>query len=128
MNLNQVTVPSINLDASISFYDTLGLILIVHSGSDYARFMCPEGNASFSIHFVKQLAKGSAPIIYFECEDLDEKVLKLKEKGVVFEQEPTDQVWLWREARLRDPDGNMVVLYYAGENRLNPPWRLDGKK
>ena len=32
--------------------------------------------------------------------------------------------YLWREARLRDPDGHDVRLYFAGENRLNPPWRM----
>jgi hypothetical protein len=32
--------------------------------------------------------------------------------------------YLWREAFLRDPDGNVIVLFSAGENRLNPPWRL----
>jgi hypothetical protein len=31
---------------------------------------------------------------------------------------------LWREAHLRDPDGNMLCLFYAGKNRLDPPWRL----
>jgi hypothetical protein len=38
--------------------------------------------------------------------------------------DPTDQPYLWREAFLRDPDGNLIVLFSAGENRLNPPWRL----
>ena len=33
--------------------------------------------------------------------------------------------WLWREARVADPAGNVVCLYRAGENRLHPPWRLD---
>ena len=28
--------------------------------------------------------------------------------------------WLWREAYLRDPDGNKICLYYAGENGLRP--------
>ena len=25
---------------------------------------------------------------------------------------------------LRDPAGNLIALYHAGENRLNPPWRV----
>jgi len=32
--------------------------------------------------------------------------------------------WLWREAWLYDVDGNKLILYSAGENRLNPPWRM----
>ena len=32
--------------------------------------------------------------------------------------------WLWREARLRDPSGNVVCLYHAGDYRRHPPWRV----
>jgi hypothetical protein len=31
-----------------------------------------------------------------------------------------------REAILCDPSGNMIKVYWAGENRLNPPWRVIG--
>jgi hypothetical protein len=50
---------------------------------------------------------------------------KIKSKGIKFDQEPTDQSWLWREARLKDVDGNQLILFYGGENRLNPPWRIN---
>jgi predicted enzyme related to lactoylglutathione lyase len=63
-------------------------------------------------------------MIYFECDDLDARVTVLKTAGVAFDGDPVDQSWLWREARLRDPDGNRLCLYFAGENRLNPPWRV----
>ena len=63
-------------------------------------------------------------MVYFECEDLDVAVEDLKRKGVEFDSEPRDQSWLWREAYLRDPDGNVICLFYAGGNRINPPWRL----
>ena len=43
---------------------------------------------------------------------------------LAFEQAPTDMDYLWREARLRDPDGHQLRLYWAGDNRLNPPWRI----
>jgi hypothetical protein len=62
--------------------------------------------------------------LYFECEDLDAKVAELKNLGLRFEQEPIDQTWLWREAYLKDPSGNKICLFYAGENRQNPPWRV----
>jgi hypothetical protein len=51
-------------------------------------------------------------------------VAELEGKGIEFEQPPTDQPYLWREAILRDPDGHRIFLYHAGVNRLNPPWRL----
>ena len=125
MNLNQVTVPSLDIEKAISFYSTLGLKLIVKSIPKYARFECPEGDATFSVHKVEQLAKGPGIIIYFECHDLDEEVGRLVDEGFIFEELPKDQSWLWREARLRDPDNNQIVLFSAGTNRKNPPWRLD---
>ena len=124
MKLNQVTVPSIHVARSVEFYKQLGLIQIVDSVPKYARFVCPDGDTTFSIHLVDQIAAGEKPIIYFECDQLDEKVAELKQNGFLFEMDPTDQPWLWREAYLRDPDGNVICLFKAGENRLNPPWKI----
>jgi catechol 2,3-dioxygenase-like lactoylglutathione lyase family enzyme len=125
MNLNQITVPSLNLTKSIPFYEKLGLKLIVESLPHYARFECPNGNSTFSIHQVEELPKGEGVYVYFECENLDEQVEKIKKIGIEFDQEPTDQKWLWREARLKDLDGNQLILFYGGENRLNPPWKIE---
>ena len=65
-------------------------------------------------------------LIDAQCEDLDATVARLKHRGLEFDHEPKDQPWLWREARLRDPAGNVIVLFHAGENRRFPPWRVDG--
>ena len=124
MNLCQVTVPTTNLNRSIDFYKKLGLQLIVHSNTRYARFLCPQGDATFSLHVVDQMPKGAGIVVYFEHENLDEYVAHLITEGVSFETMPTDQPWRWREARLKDPDGNQLILFHAGENRKNPPWRL----
>jgi catechol 2,3-dioxygenase-like lactoylglutathione lyase family enzyme len=125
MNLNQVTVYSKDVKKAVKFYQKLGLLLIVDSRPHYARFECPDGNSTFSLHAGGEVFDNSNIVLYFECEDLDEKVLELKQKGIVFEQEPIDRIWLWREAHLRDLDGNKIILFYAGENRKNPPWRVD---
>lgn len=124
MNLNQVTVPSLNLDKSVPFYESLGLKLIVSSSEKYARFECPNGDATFSIHKVESLPTGDGIIVYFESDKLDQQVNQLIEKGFEFEELPTDKKWLWREARLKDPDNNQIILFYGGENRKNPPWKL----
>ena len=50
MNLNQVTVPCRDLAESVAFYRTLGLRQIVGNPPDYARFECPVGDATFSLH------------------------------------------------------------------------------
>ena len=128
MNLNQVTIPSINLEKSVAFYETLGLELIVDSVPRYARFLLPKGDSTFSIHKVEELPLGLGVVVYFECEDLDEEVARLSKEGIAFELLPTDQDWLWREARLKDPDGNQLILFKAGENRKNPPWRINPDK
>lgn len=124
MNLNQVTIPVTNLKRSIAFYQTLGLRLIVHSNDHYARFLCPEGTTTFSLHLETAVATGNTSWIYFETPDVAAKVNELKQAGFQFESETTDQPWLWTEARLRDPDGHQLIVYHAGENRVNPPWRL----
>ncbi len=127
MNLNQITVPSLDLTKSIPFYQKLGLKLIVKSLPHYARFECPNGGSTFSIHQTESLPKGEGIYIYFECDNLDEYVNELIGRGIVFDQKPTDQKWLWREARLKDIDRNQLILFYAGDNRLNPPWRIENE-
>lgn len=124
MNLNQITVPSLDLEKSIPFYQKLGLKLIVKSLPHYVRFECPDGSSTFSIHQTEKLPIGDGIYIYFECENLDNYVDELIEKGIVFDELPNEKSWLWREARLKDIDGNQLILYYAGDNRLNPPWRI----
>ncbi len=125
MNLNQITIPSLNVEVSTAFYKKLGLHLIVDASPRYVRFELPEGEATLSIHLVDELSNGNGVVVYFEDENLDELVKSLENKGIEFTQLPKDQTWLWREARLLDPDGNEIVLFNAGENRKNPPWRIN---
>jgi len=124
MDLNQVTVPSLDIKKSIEFYKKLGLRLIVEALPHYARFECPEGEATFSVHLVEELPTGDGVYVYFESLTLDRDVAQLLDKEIKFIQLPVDQRWLWREARLKDPDGNTIVLYHAGVNRKNPPWKI----
>ena len=125
MNLNQVTIPSVDVVESVEFYKKLGLHLIVDASPRYVRFEVPDGDATFSIHQVDELPKGNGVTMYFEDGSLDELVEKLLQKGIEFTQLPKDQTWLWREAHLLDPDGNKLILFKAGENRKNPPWRIN---
>jgi catechol 2,3-dioxygenase-like lactoylglutathione lyase family enzyme len=123
MNLNQITVPVLDIAAAIAFYQTLGLQLIVQS-PHYARFECRAGEATFSVHRVEILPQGAGIVVYFEIENLDEYVRDLQQKGIVFTELPNDKSWLWREAHLHDADNNHLILYWAGDNRKNPPWRI----
>ena len=123
MNLNHVTVPVTNVERSIDFYKQLGLTLIVQSLPRYARFECPEGDATFSLHLTGQHS-AQGIWVYFEVQHLNECVEQLVNKGIVFDELPEDKSWLWREARLKDPDNNQIILYHAGQNRKDPPWKM----
>jgi catechol 2,3-dioxygenase-like lactoylglutathione lyase family enzyme len=123
VNLNQVTLPVKNMPIAVEFYQTLGFKLIVDT-PHYARFMCPEGEATFSLS-LNENDFNSGTTIYFEHKQLDEWVTNLQGKGIEFAQLPKDERFLWREAVLFDPTGNKLKLYWAGENRLNPPWRVN---
>ena len=124
MRLNQVTVPAFDVEESIAFYRAMGLQLIVSALPRYARLECPDGGSTFSLHQVMEKPAPSDVVVYFECEDLDARVEQLHAPGYDFAQEPKNESWLWREARLLDPSGNVICLCWAGENRRHPPWRL----
>ncbi len=124
MRLNQVTLPSADVARGRDFYVALGFELIVDSAPTYVRLKAPTGDATLSLGQAEAGPRGHYPAIYLETETLDADVARLKAKGIAFESDPLDRTWLWREAWLRDPDGNSICLFRAGENRLDPPWRV----
>jgi catechol 2,3-dioxygenase-like lactoylglutathione lyase family enzyme len=128
MRLNQVTASARDLAASTAFYQALGLKLIVRS-DHYVRFECPDADggepATFSLHLDPRATGVSQTTVYFEDDDLDATVARLKAAGLAFDSDPVDQRWLWREAYLRDPTGNVICLYSAPKTRRFPPWRLE---
>ena len=125
MDLNQVTLPVNDMESATDFYRRMGFLQIVDT-PHYARFECTEGTSTFSLSLNGSESENSS-VIYFEHEQLDELVSSLKDKGFDFDQGPADMSFLWREAVLQDPSGNKIKLYWAGENRLNPPWRVERK-
>jgi catechol 2,3-dioxygenase-like lactoylglutathione lyase family enzyme len=111
------------MDESAAFYRAMGFLQIVDT-PHYARFECTTGASTFSLS-LDESGAGNNSVVYFEDENLDELVAALKGKGIAFEQDPTEMSYLWREAVLYDPSGNKIKLYWAGDNRLNPPWRVE---
>lgn len=124
MDLNQVTLPCLDYDESVRFYKTLGLAQIVDSPPRYARFETSAGT-TLSIHTSTTAPDRPDTVIYFEVENVDLEVRRLQDLGLVFDAEPADHDWLWREAYLRDPAGNRICIYHAGNNRRFPPWRIE---
>ena len=123
--LNQVTITGKDYRKSVDFYRSLGLNQIVDSPENgYARFET-AGGATLSVQIDPDETISPTTAVYLECDDLDDRVELLARSGVAFEHGPRNQPWMWREARLRDPDGNIIFLYKAGEARRFPPWRID---
>lgn len=124
MQLNHVTLRASDLRPVKGFYQQLGFRLIVDAEPRYLRFEAPEGESTLSIEQTWEPRLGPGPLIFLECEELDATVARLEAAGITFDSTPTDEPWLWREARLRDPAGNALCLYFAGVNRRSPPWRV----
>jgi catechol 2,3-dioxygenase-like lactoylglutathione lyase family enzyme len=123
MRLNQATLPAPDMAKSRAFWEALGFEVIVDSAPRYMRFLAPDGVSTVSLHAAAAAASGGAQI-YLECDGLDETCARLAANGVSFVSGPKDQDWLWREAWLVDPGGTEICLFHAGENRIDPPWRL----
>lgn len=126
MNLNQITIESTDVNRSVQFYLQLGLQLIVDSRPRYVRFVCPDGDSTFSVSHSEQ-AISSSTTLYFEVDDVDQTIAQLNQKGLKQIAAPQDQRWLWRESTVIDPDGHHLKIYAAGENRKNPSWRIKNK-
>ena len=125
MNLNQVTIFSQKPVETVEFFEKLGLVRIVDSLPRYARLECPDGESTLSVNTADDIIAANNIVLYFECDDLDKRVAQLKADGLTFDEDPTDRPWLWRQAYLKDPNGNKICLFKAGQNRKNPPWRVE---
>jgi predicted enzyme related to lactoylglutathione lyase len=124
MNLNQVTIYSEKPVETVEFFEKLGLKRIVDSLPRYARLECPDGDSTLSVNTADDVVVTNNVVLYFECENLDADVARLKAAGLTFDEDPEDRPWLWRQAYLKDPNGNKICLFHAGDNRKNPPWRV----
>jgi lactoylglutathione lyase len=56
--------------------------------------------------------------LWVYADDCDAAVERLRSAGVTIVDEPADQPWGERVARVRDPDGNLVLI---GQSSESPP-------
>lgn len=129
MRQNHVTLPALDYAQSVDFYTRLGLIQIVDAPPRYARFECPAGDAggapaTLSIERIPDWPGADWPLIYLEVDDLDAVLAALAASGITPLRPPETKRYLWREADVRDPAGNRLRLYHAGDARRFPPWRV----
>jgi catechol 2,3-dioxygenase-like lactoylglutathione lyase family enzyme len=127
MRLSHATLFVSDISRSRDFYLGLGMQLIVDA-AHYCRFVASPGGAeTLSIEHCDGPIRPAAQIgLEFDSADaLDSKVAGLRAQGVAIAEGPLDRSWLWRDARLFDPDGHELMLFFAGDNKLNPPWRVE---
>lgn len=124
MKMNQITISVLDMAATCKFYRNLGCEMIVDEDA-YSRMLAPDGVNSFSFVKVDKIADTSVCHLYFEFDsaaELDAKVVEFQAMDFAEFSDPIDQNWRWRESHVNDPSGYVIVLYYAGENRIFPPW------
>jgi catechol 2,3-dioxygenase-like lactoylglutathione lyase family enzyme len=129
MFLFHITLLVSDIPRSKAFYQALGLELIVDA-AHYCRFRANldgQGSQTLSIsHSPGPI--GASCHVGFEFaspEALDAYADLLQSRGFALAEHPQDRSWLWRDVILHDPDGHEILLLYAGDNKLNPPWRVE---
>ncbi len=96
-----------DMDAAVRFYtDVLGFGLKLRDGDHWAAF--EVGGATLAVEGGVPGGPGGATVS-LRCEDLDAVVADLKAKGA--DVAPPETGPHERRATLRDPAGNLLVLY-----------------
>lgn len=128
IRLNQVTLGAKDMAASVSFYQRLGLTLIVDSAPRYVRFEFPDPPdggepATLSLHAVDRdwIPAKDWPLIYFEVENVS---ALLSDANLTPLTPPELKPYAWEEADILDPSGNRIRLFHAGKARRFPDWRI----
>ena len=93
---------------SVAFYrDVLGL----HVYREWA-----TGTVFFLGGGLLEISRSAAPVtddklsLWLQVRDVDAEFARLKGEGVEVVEPPVDEPWGLREARIRDPDGLLLVL------------------
>ena len=112
-----------DLDRSLGFYRDLlgGVITFTYPGPDGAVVYAglDLGSNHLGIGHEPQVVEATRPraiSLWVYTDDCDALVERLREAGTTIVEEPTDQPWGERVARVLDPDGNEVLIgQKAGE-------------
>jgi catechol 2,3-dioxygenase-like lactoylglutathione lyase family enzyme len=113
-----VSIPVSDQDRAKKFYtDTLGLELLRDDNSvpgiRWVQVAPPRGGTALTlVTWFDSMPPGSLRGLVLASDDLDGDYQRLQHLGVPFDQPPAQQPWA-KEAVLRDPDGNQLVLQQA---------------
>ncbi|TYS18015.1 VOC family protein [Rossellomorea vietnamensis] len=85
--IGQIGIPVQNIDRAVEFYkEKLGLTLLFNTDS-MAFLQCSGLRLMLTLPEKEEFAKASS-VIYFEVNDIKASYQQLKEKGVIFTDEP----------------------------------------
>ena len=112
-----------NLDRALSFYrDLLGGIVAYEFPGEDGRPVyvgLDLGSSHVGIGFEAAVAEAARPrpmSLWVYTDDCDGTVERLRLAGVTVTEEPADQPWGERVARVLDPDGNEVIIGQAARS------------
>lgn len=124
MRLSHVTLHVTDIPRSRAFYERLGFTLIV-AADHYCRFIVgSETTLSIEAHPAPIAPSAQVCMEFDTPAALDAEISRLAGARVAIAEQPNDKTWLWREARVIDPDGHVLIYFFAGANKLDPPWRV----
>ncbi|HTC81159.1 MAG TPA: VOC family protein [Acidimicrobiia bacterium] len=105
---SRVLYRPVDYERSVAFYrDVLGL----HIYREWA-----TGTVFFLGGGLLELSRSADPVtddklsLWLQVRDVDAEFARLNSAGVTVVEAPVDEPWGLREARVRDPDGLMLVL------------------
>jgi catechol 2,3-dioxygenase-like lactoylglutathione lyase family enzyme len=114
MKLRHIELHTTRMEAAVRFYQLLGLRVVVDQRPDHVLFAGDgeDGGTLSLLRFavVPNLAGG--PLIYFECDNVDEIHRRASGDGLKFSFAPVSKPSGRREAGLLDPDGQLICIYH----------------
>jgi len=110
-----------DVERAARFYrDQLGLEEL---HQDKGRVLLHCGETRVLLHPTEDREGGACNVeLYFEVDDVDGAVSRLREQGVGVLLEPTDEPWGERNAGLLDPDGYPIYLTQSLIESWVPEW------
>jgi lactoylglutathione lyase len=110
-------IATTDMAAALEFYRDLlgGSVVYEFPGPDGAPVYAglDIGSGHLGIGFIPDLASAPRPramSLWVYAEDCDAAIERLRDAGVTITEEPTDQPWGERVARVLDRDGNEVII------------------
>jgi predicted enzyme related to lactoylglutathione lyase len=114
MKLRHIELHSTKLEDAARFYQALGFTEVLNE-RPYHVMLAADGEDGGTLSLLRfavapHLAGG--PLIYFECENVDETYRRASDAGLTFAFAPISKPSGRREAGLLDPDGQLICVYH----------------